>query len=175
MNTTVNSAIRKTFRGTERDLEDGRVERREFKFESSDLGKYIVVKMRYEQHADWSAGLFFGTQLSINSNKLNTHDDQIYGVYRIDLYPGYHDGKDIFSYKVKLTPMGKFNAWCPDRSWYTSDMESIINKEYDLFTENPIFDTEAKAIAFALKKNFELYPDKRSAIKKLFDYIKSKF
>jgi hypothetical protein len=73
-----------------------------------------------------------------------------------------------------LTPIGNWGAWCPDRSWYSSDMESIINKQYNLFEENPIFDNVDDAMNFAFEKNFELYPDKRSDMKKLFDKIFNK-
>ena len=48
-------------------------------------------------------------------------------------------------------------SWCPDRSWYTSDIESYINHTYNLFEENPLFDNIDDAIRFAIKKNNELY------------------
>ena len=42
---------------------------------------------------------------------------------------------------------------------------------YNLYEENPIFDNEDDANEFALKKNNELYPDKRNSFEKLIDTI----
>ena len=38
-----------------------------FKFEPSDVGKFIVIKLRYEQHMFW--GSLFGTQLAIGGRQ----------------------------------------------------------------------------------------------------------
>ena len=51
------------------------------------------------------------------------------------------------------------------------DMEQHINHDYNLYEENPIFDNEDDANEFALKKNNELYPDKRNSFEKLIDTI----
>lgn len=140
------------------------------KFTPEHIGKYIVMKFRYEEHLFWGGPL--GTQLVINHNKLNTHNnDMLYGVYRIDWHNDYKKSQNDVSYKVKLTPMGNWAAWCPDRSWYTSDIESLLSTSYDLSTEYPIFDTEAKATAFALNKNSDIYPDTRSIWQKIKDKI----
>lgn len=145
----------KTARGTEKTCTNGDKILRSFKFLKNDVGKYIVIKFRYEQHMFW--GSPFGTGLQVNNHVLTTNGDYLYGVYLIDYYNDYARYKQDLSYKVALKPVGNFGAWCPDRAWYTSDMESHINMEYNLFEENPVFDTEEEAVEFAVKKNEELY------------------
>ena len=163
----------KTYRGTIKKNPDGTEEIRYCKFEPSDIGKYLVLRCRYEQHMFWTG--LFGTQLAVNGHKLSTHNrDEIYGVYLIDWHSDWCKNENNISYKVKLTPVGNWGAWCPNRSWYTSDMESVINKQYNLFEENPIFDNIDDAMKFAFERNFELYPDMRSGMKKLFDKIFNK-
>jgi hypothetical protein len=163
----------KTYRGTVKYNPDGTEEIRYCKFEPSDIGKYIVFRWRYEEHLFW--GALFETQLVVNGNKLNIRNgDEIYGVYLIDWHSDLCKNENNVSYKIKLTPVGNWNAWCPNRSWYSSDMESIINKQYNLFEENPIFDNVDDAMKFAFEKNFELYPDTRNNTKKLFDKIFNK-
>ena len=162
---------RKTYNGTERDLDNDHVEIREFKFTPDTVGKFIVVSFRYEQHIFYDA--LFGNQLMINGHKLKD-DDHIYAVYKIDWPNDFFKSENNISYKVKLIPVGKFEAWCPNRSWYTSDIEGIINMTYDLFEENPLFDKFEDAAKFALKKNFELYPDNRSFFQKIKDKIFNK-
>ena len=140
------------------------------KFTPNDIGKYIVMKFRYEEHLFCGGPL--GTQLVINYNKLNVYNkDMLYGVYRIDWHNDYQKSQNNVSYKVKLTPMGNWAAWCPDRSWYTSDIESLISIIYDLSIENPIFDSDVKATDFALNKNHEMYPDARSICRKIKDKV----
>ena len=123
-----------------------------FKFEPSDVGKFIVIKLRYEQHMFW--GSLFGTQLAIGGRQL-TKNDYLYGVYQIGWHSDWLMHENNMDYKVKLTPVGEWAAWCPDRSWYTSDMEHLINEQYDLFKETPLFDNKEEANEFAIKKNYE--------------------
>lgn len=163
----------KTYRGTVKKNPDGTEEIRYCKFTSSDIGKYLVLRWRYEEHLFW--GDMFGTQLEVNGHKLSPRNgDEIYGVYLIDWHSELCKNENNVLYKVKLTPVGNWDAWCPNRSWYTSDIESVINKQYNLFEENPIFDNVDDAMNFALEKNFELYSDMRSGMKKLFDKIFNK-
>lgn len=163
-NAALRKSINKTFYGTEKVLDDGTTQVRSFHFTKEDIGKYLVLRWRYEEHG-WSID-----RLSINDHVLNNYDDEIYGVYKI----GYHDWcatTENISYKIHLEPIGKFIMWCPNRSWYTHDMEDHINMTYNLFGEYPIFDNIDEATEFAMKKNFELYPDNHSWFKKMFDKI----
>lgn len=152
---------KKTYNGTIYTDKDGNEICKEFKFEISDIGKYIVIKLRYEEHLGW--GNILGTKLAINDHELSEYeDDYLYGVYKIDWHNEYQKNNKNISYKIKLVPVNDWGAWCPNRSWYTSDMESIINITYNLFEETPIFDNLDEANKFALKKNNELYPKKLS-------------
>lgn len=160
----------KTWSGTIKTEEDGTQICRRFKFTPEDVGKFIVMKWRYEEHIFWGGP--FGTRLIINHNQLNTrNNDLLYGVYQIDWHNDYWKDHGLINYKVKLIPVGDWGAWCPNRSWYTTDMEQHINNDYNLYEENPIFDNEDDANEFALKKNNELYPDKRNSFEKLIDTI----
>lgn len=151
----------KTYNGTVRKIDDETEEIRFIKFEPEDVDKFIVIKWKYEEHMFW--GSLLGTRLHIGNHDLNPlSDDELYGVYKIEWHSDWQKNENNMRYKVKLTPAGGFGAWCPDRSWYTSDMESVINKTYNLFEENPLFDKLEDAIEFSLKKNYELYPDTRS-------------
>lgn len=161
--------IEKTFRGTVMTLEDGSQIERSFHFEPSDIGRFIVIRWRYQQNMFW--GSLFGTQLAVNGYHLNERKDELYGVYKIEWHSDWCKYENNVSYKIKLTPVGNWGAWCPNRSWYTHDMESSINNMYNLFEEVPVFDTEDEATEFAINKNYELYPDGRSEMKKLFDKI----
>jgi len=163
----------KTWSGTIKTEEDGTQTCKYFKFMTEDVGKYLVLRWRYEEHMFWGGP--FGTQLAVNGHKLSTNNgDEIYGVYLIDWHSDWCKNENNVSFKVKLTPVGNWGAWCPDRSWYSSDIGSVINKQYNLFEENPIFDNVDDAMNFAFEKNFELYPDMRSGLKKLFDKIFNK-
>ena len=158
----------KTWSGTIKTEEDGTQICRRFKFTPEDVGKFIVMKWRYEEHIFWGGP--FGTRLIINHNQLNTrNNDLLYGVYQIDWHNDYWKDHKLINYKVKLVPVGDWGAWCPNRSWYTTDMEQHINNDYNLYEENPIFDNEDDANEFALKKNNELYPDKRNSFEKLIE------
>jgi hypothetical protein len=113
--------------------------------------------------------------LSINGHKLYPNEDlDFYGVYKIEWHSDWQKEENNMGYKVKLTPVGNYMACCPNRSWYTSDMERHINNTYNLFEENPVFDTFEEAHKFAYNKNFKLYPNNRSELKKLFDKIFNK-
>lgn len=158
------TGIQKTFRGSEKDLGNGQIHIKQFKFTSDDIGKFIVMQLNYEEHG------FFIDRLSINSHVLKHRDSKLYGVYEICYCT---ESKDV-SYKICLKPVGKFAYWCPNRSWYTHDIERHINMTYNLFEENPLFDNEDDAIKFAMKKNFELYPDNRSWWTKITDKIFNK-
>lgn len=173
--TTDNSTnlVRKTYNGTVMSNEDGSEHVKYFKFTPEDIGKYLVIKFIYEEHMFFGGPL--GTKLSINHNVLNAYNrDELYGVYKIDWHNEYQQSQNNVDYKIKLVPIGSFEAWCPNRSWYTTDIESHINKEYNLFEENPLFDNEDDAIEFAMTKNFELYPDTRSFWQKLKDKLFNK-
>lgn len=153
----------KTWGGTIKITEDGTKICKYFKFTPSDIGKYLVLRWRYEEHMFWGGP--FGTQLAVNGHILSTYnDDEIYGVYLIDWHSDWCKIENNISYKVKLTPVGNWGAWCPNRSWYTTDMEQHINHDYNLYEENPIFDNENDANEFAIKKNEELYSNKISNI-----------
>ena len=129
---------------------------RYFKFLPEDVDKFIVIKLRYEEH------MFIHTQLVINGHKLSPNDNlYFYGVYKIEWYSEWLKKDNNMGYKIKLTPVGNYMAWCPDRSWYTSDMESHINNNYNLFEETPLFNTFEEAHNFACNKNFELYPESK--------------
>ena len=129
---------------------------RYFKFLPEDVDKFIVIKLRYEEH------MFIHTQLVINGHKLSPNDNlYFYGVYKIEWYSEWLKKDNNMGYKIKLTPVGNYMAWCPDRSWYTSDMESHINNNYNLFEETPLFSTFEEAHNFACDKNFELYPESK--------------
>ena len=129
---------------------------RYFKFLPEDVDKFIVIKLRYEEH------MFIHTQLVINGHKLSPNDNlYFYGVYKIEWYSEWLKKDNNMGYKIKLTPVGNYMAWCPDRSWYTSDMESRINNNYNLFEETPLFNTFEEAHNFACDTNFELYPESK--------------
>lgn len=124
------------------------------KFTAEDIGKFIVISRPYEQKMMYGGGLF-GTQLKINDHDLN-RNDMLFGVYEIRYHAWCEESKNV-SYKIYLKPIDEFMPWCPDRSWYTSDIESCINHTYNLFEENPLFDNTDDAIRFAIKKNNGLY------------------
>ena len=129
---------------------------RYFKFLPEDVDKFIVIKLWYEEH------MFIHTQLVINGHKLSPNEDlDFYGVYKIEWHSEWLKKDNNMGYKIKLTPVGNYMAWCPDRSWYTSDMESHINNNYNLFEETPLFNTFEEAHNFACDKNFELYPESK--------------
>lgn len=135
---------------------NGSQPQRYFKFLPEDVDKFIVIKLRYEEH------MFIHTQLVINGHKLSPNDNlYFYGVYKIEWYSEWLKKDNNMGYKIKLTPVGNYMAWCPDRSWYTSDMESHINNNYNLFEETPLFNTFEEAHNFACDKNFELYPESK--------------
>lgn len=150
------ATIEKTYNGTIRTNDDGSQTQRYFKFLPEDVDKFIVIKLRYEEH------MFIHTQLVINGHKLSPNDNlYFYGVYKIKWYSEWLKKDNNMGYKIKLTPVGNYMAWCPDRSWYTSDMESHINNNYNLFEETPLFNTFEEAHNFACDKNFELYPESK--------------
>ena len=127
-----------------------------FKFLPEDVDKFIVIKRRYEEH------MFTSTQLVINGHKFSPNDNlYFYGVYKIEWYSEWLKKDNNMGYKIQLTPVGNYMDWCPDRSWYTSDMESYINNNYNLFEETPLFNTFEEAHNFACNKNFELYPESK--------------
>ena len=135
---------------------NGSQTQRYFKFLPEDVDKFIVIKLRYEEH------MFIHTQLVINGHKLSPNDNlYFYGVYKIEWYSEWLKKDNNMGYKIKLTPVGNYMAWCLDRSWYTSDMESHINNNYNLFEETPLFNTFEEAHNFACDKNFELYPESK--------------
>lgn len=135
---------------------NGSQTQRYFKFLPEDVDKFIVIKLRYEEH------MFIHTQLVINGHKLSPNDNlYFYGVYKIEWYSEWLKKDNNMGYKIKLTSVGNYMAWCPDRSWYTSDMESHINNNYNLFEETPLFNTFEEAHNFACDKNFELYPESK--------------
>lgn len=149
--------------------EDGTQIQKSFIFAPEDVGKFIVIKWHYEQKMFY--GCLFGTQLEINGHNLNESDrPDFYGVYQIGWHSDWQKKDNNMRYKVKLTPVGNYMAWCPNRSWYTSDMESHINKTYNLFKETPLFDTFEEAHEFACDKNFELYPESKSMLKTIFTW-----
>ena len=125
-----------------------------FVFEPSDVDKFIVVKLRYQQNLFW--GSLLGTQLAINDYHL-TEKDKIYGVYEIGWHSDWLKKENNMSYKVNLKPVGEWGAWCPNTSWYTSDMEHIINEQYNLNNEIPLFDDPDEATKFAIDKNYEMF------------------
>lgn len=137
-------------------VNNGSQTQRYFKFLPEDVDKFIVIKRRYEQH------MFIHTQLVVNGHKLSLDDNSyLYGVYKIEWYSEWLKKDNNMGYKIQLTPAGNYMAWCPDRSWYTSDMESYINNNYNLFEETPLFNTFEEAHNFACDKNFELYPESK--------------
>ena len=150
------ATIEKTYNGTIRTNDDGSQAQMYFKFLPEDVDKFIVIKLRYEEH------MFIHTQLVINGHKLSPNDNlYFYGVYKIEWYSEWLKKDNNMGYKIKLTPVGDYMDWCPDRSWYTSDMESHINNNYNLFEETPLFNTFEEAHNFACDKNFELYPESK--------------
>ena len=139
---------------------NGSQTQRYFKFLPEDVDKFIVIKQRYEQHMCF--GYPFGKQLIINGHELSTNKNSyFYGVYKIEWYSEWLKKDNNMGYKIQLTPVGDYFAWCPDRSWYTSDIESYINNNYNLFEETPLFNTFEEAHNFACDKNFELYPESK--------------
>lgn len=137
-------------------VNNGSQTQRYFKFLPEDVDKFIVIKRRYEEH------MFIHTQLVVNGHKLSPNDNlYLYGVYKIEWYSEWLKKDNNMGYKIQLTPVGNYMAWCPDRSWYTSDMESYINNNYNLFEETPLFNTFEEAHNFACDKNFELYPESK--------------
>lgn len=151
-NASLRNSIEKTHRGTIMTTEDGTQIMRSFHFTPEEIGKYIVLKFQYEQNLFW--GSILGTRLQINSKT----PYMLYGVYRIDWHSDWCRHENNVKYKIKLTPVGNWGAWCPNSSWYTSDLESKINHTYNLFEKLPLFDNENDATEFALSKNFEMYP-----------------
>lgn len=160
-NVTSSSSIYKTTQ----DLSNMPTKNDNFKFTKEDIDKYLVLKWRYEEPG-WS-----NDRLSINNYALKKYDDDFYGVYKIKYYNNWCEKNKDISYKIRLEPIGKFIMWCPNRSWYTSDIESHMNEFYNLYDKRPVFDTVAEAIEYAMERNFELYPDKRSWFRKTFDNI----
>lgn len=137
-------------------VNNGSQPQRYFKFLPEDVDKFIVIKLRYEQH------MFTSTQLVINGHKFSPNDNlYFYGVYKIEWYSEWLKKDNNMGYKIQLTPVGNYMDWCPDRSWYTSDIESYINNNYNLFEETPLFNTFEEAHNFACNKNFELYPESK--------------
>ena len=132
-----------------------------FEFDSTDIGKFIVLKFRYEPS-------IWRPELTINYNK----PDDIYGVYRIDWHSDYCKSNNDVSYKIHLTPIDFWEYWCPNRSWYTSDIESVINRNYKSFEEKFVFDNFEEANKYAIHKNVEMYPDTRSWFTKIKDFFK---
>lgn len=139
---------------------NGSQTQRYFKFLPEDVDKFIVIKRRYEQHMCFDYP--FGKQLIINGHELSTNKNSyFYGVYKIEWYSEWLKKDNNMDYKIQLTPVGDYFSWCPDRAWYTSDMESHINNNYNLFEETPLFNTFEEAHNFACNKNFELYPESK--------------
>lgn len=157
--------IEKSYFGTIKKLSDSTEQVKYCKFEPNDIGKFLVMKFRYEEHMFW--GSLFGTKLQVNGK----NPDMLYAVYEIGWHNDLQKHENNVDYKIKLTPVGNWGAWCPDRSWYTSDIESMVNSTYNLFEENPIFDNVEDANEFALKKDFELYPEERP----LYKFLKKIF
>ena len=145
---------------------NGQLMERCFKFESEDIGKFIVLKFRYQENMFW--GNIFGTRLQINNHVLSErNNDYLYAVYEIQWHDDYYKSQNDTSYKIHLKPVGNWGAWCLDRSWYSTDIEHIISDTYNLLEETPVFDTTEEAHEFAIKKNEELYPKKSTIIDKL--------
>lgn len=135
-----------------------------FKFLPEHIGKFVVLNFPYEEH-------IFGNHLQIGNHILSDMDrDDFYGIYQINWYDDYAQENQKVSYKIKLVPVKSYSAWCPNRSWYTSDIESIIRNTYT-DDETFIFDNIEDALKFSLKKNKELYPDKKSIFKNIFNKI----
>lgn len=146
--------------GTIKHFEDGSQEIRSFKFEPNDVGKFIVIKWKYEEHM-FSGGYLFGKRLQIGDHILNPlSKDELFGVYEIGWHADWCKNENNINYKVKLTPVNDFDMWCPNRSWYSSDMADHINNTYNLFEETPLFDNYQDAYEFSFKKNTELYSRK---------------
>ena len=93
------------------------------KFTAEDIGKFIVISRPYEQKMMYGGGLF-GTQLKINDHELN-RNDMLFGVYEIRYHAWCEESKNV-SYKIYLKPIDEFMPWCPDRSWYTSDILMML-------------------------------------------------
>jgi len=161
LNVTDSSSIYKTTQ----DLSDMSTKIDNFKFTNKDIGKYLVLKWRYEEHG-WSIDT-----LSINSHALNKYVDYFYGVYKIKYHNDWCEKSKDVTYKIHLEPIGKFKMWCPDHHWYTQDIESHISSISNSYDRRPVFDTVTEAIEYAIDKNFKLYPDKRSWFRKIFDNI----
>jgi len=157
--------VQQFYTGCEKELPNELVEVRQFKFEPEDIEKYLVMKFRYQQNMFW--GSVFGTKLQVNGKDPET----LFGVYKIEWHSDWCKHENNVKYKIKLTPVGNWGAWCPNRSWYTSDIESMINHTYNLFEEIPLFDNKEDANEFALTKNFEMYPKE----KKLYRFFKTIF
>lgn len=146
--------------GTIKHFEDGSQEIRSFKFEPNDVGKFIVIKWKYEEHM-FSGGYLFGKRLQIGDHILNPlSKDELFGVYEIGWHADWCKNENNMNYKVKLTPVNDFDMWCPNRSWYSSDMADHINNTYNLFEETPLFNNYQDAYEFSFKKNTELYSRK---------------
>lgn len=145
----------KTFSGTIKRTEDGKEMIRSFKFEPEDVGKYLVFEFPYEEHLGY--GGILGTRLKINDYFLKPNKDNLYGIYQIDWASDWCKIENNMDYKVKLTPVRGWKAWCPNRPWYTSEIEMEINYNYNLWEEIPVFDNVKDALVFAMKKNYELY------------------
>jgi len=151
---------------------DGQLVEKRFKFEPEDIGKFIVLKFRYQENMFW--GSLLGTKLQINGHQLSERNmDSLYGVYEICWHNEYSKYENNISYKVHLKPVGDWGAWCPNRSWYSSDIESHMFNDYDLIHEMPLFDNVEEANDFAIKKNDELYPKKVTRIDKIKRFILS--
>ena len=149
---------------------DGQLVERQFKFGPEDIGKFLVLKFRYQENMFW--GALLGTKLQINDHILSTRNmDSVYGVYEICWHNELCKSENNVSYKVHLKPVGDWGAWCPNRSWYSSDVESMISQYYNLIYEIPLFDTMEEAHDFAIKKNNELYPKKRTRFDKIKEFI----
>lgn len=149
---------------------NGQLIERYFKFTPDDIGKFIVLKFRYQENMFW--GALLGTQLQINAHILSEHNgDSLYGVYEIQWHNDYCKSQNDTRYKIHLKPVGDWGAWCPNRSWYSTDIESIISNDYNLLVETPLFDTMEEAHDFAIKKNSELYPKKVTKFEKLKKFI----
>ena len=145
---------------------NGQLMERYFMFTPEDIGKFIVLKFRYQENMFW--GNILGTRLKINDHVLSErNDDYLYAVYEIQWHNEYLKSQNDTSYKIHLKPLGDWGAWCPDRSWYSSDIEYIISDTYNLLKETPVFDTMEEAHEFAIKKNEEIYPKKSTIIDKI--------
>jgi hypothetical protein len=115
----------------------------DFKINNEKLGKYIVEKWPVHEPT-YFMGVKVATSVSSNA-------PEIYGVFRIDPY-----NLELFpeqTYKVHLTPVGRFKDFMPDRAWYCSDIESSL-----LHFQAECFDDPFDAQDYANSKNAEIYP-----------------